>query len=416
MFEFTGERVVPGQVNADLWSEHVARYAFAARLASGKRVLDAGCGTGYGSAELARAAVFVTGLDLASDALEYARKTYPLPNTRFLAGSCTDLPFASHTFDLMVAFEVIEHLAAYSRFVQEAARVLTPAGLFVVSSPNKRYYAESREKTGPNPYHEHEFEPQEFHDELHRAFPHVLLLFQNRVESFAFHPIRTFWPAEARIDGGGGEADDAHFLIAICSSSPITDPRSFVYVPKAANLLREREQHVQLLERELEQSQLWLDETRNERDSLLNLYRAQKDELEARNRWAQQLNADLEASAQRISALQEELANEQAAAAVIVAGYDAKLLELEDENAVKTQWALDTEARLMQELQAKVGELAECVCLLETAEATVEERTLWAQRAEAQRETLARQIDLIRASRWLKLGRKLNLGPIISQP
>ena len=54
MAEFTGERVIPGQVDVDLLNEHLARYAFAARLARGKRVLDAGCGAGYGSAELAR--------------------------------------------------------------------------------------------------------------------------------------------------------------------------------------------------------------------------------------------------------------------------------------------------------------------------------------------------------------------------
>ena len=52
--EFTGERVIPGEVDVDLLNEHMARYTFAARLARGKRVLDAGCGAGYGSAELAR--------------------------------------------------------------------------------------------------------------------------------------------------------------------------------------------------------------------------------------------------------------------------------------------------------------------------------------------------------------------------
>ena len=46
MAEFTGERVIPGEVDVDLLNEHVARYAFAARLARGKRVLDAGCGGG----------------------------------------------------------------------------------------------------------------------------------------------------------------------------------------------------------------------------------------------------------------------------------------------------------------------------------------------------------------------------------
>ena len=48
--EFTGERVIPGQVNEDLWAEHIARYAFASRFAAHSRVLDAGCGAGYGAA------------------------------------------------------------------------------------------------------------------------------------------------------------------------------------------------------------------------------------------------------------------------------------------------------------------------------------------------------------------------------
>ena len=51
MIDFTGERVIPGEVNSDLWAEHFARYAFAARFATGVRSLDVGCGAGYGTAE-----------------------------------------------------------------------------------------------------------------------------------------------------------------------------------------------------------------------------------------------------------------------------------------------------------------------------------------------------------------------------
>jgi len=71
--EFTGERLIPGQVDADLLNEHMARYAFAMRLACGNRVLDARRGAGYGSAELARIAKSVTGVDVACEAVEYAR-------------------------------------------------------------------------------------------------------------------------------------------------------------------------------------------------------------------------------------------------------------------------------------------------------------------------------------------------------
>jgi len=80
---------------------------------------------------------------------------------------------------------------------------------------------------------------------------------------------------------------------------------------------------------------------------------------------------------------------------------------LEGENLVKTEWALATETSL----EEKRGELAECLRLLEAAETTVVERTLWAQRAEKLRADLAAQLDLIRVSRWVKLGRKFGLGP-----
>src|SRR6202023_2371945 len=85
--EFTGERVIPGQVNDDLWAEHMARYAFAARLATQARVLDIGCGTGYGTAELAQHAESATGIDISSDAILYARQHYP--TATFLTASAT---------------------------------------------------------------------------------------------------------------------------------------------------------------------------------------------------------------------------------------------------------------------------------------------------------------------------------------
>lgn len=406
MVEFTGERVIPGQVNDDLWSEHIARYSFARRYAQGRRALDAGCGAGYGSAELAQSASTVTGIDLSTEAVEYALANYPIPGLNFAVSSCALMPFRANAFDLVIAFEVIEHLNDHRTFLQECARVLTERGLFIVSSPNKKYYAESRAKTGPNPYHEHEFEAAEFVEELSAVFRNVRLLLQNRVESFAFHPASSFWPAEARIDGGGGSAEDAHFLIGMCSPGPLPEPTSFVYVPRAANLLREREQHVQLLEQQLALHKQWLVDTRNERNSLLDLFRKLKEELEDRTHWAERLNAELELSGKRILALQDELGS-------VSAGYQAKVNELENENRTKTEWALATEARLAGELEARGRELSECARLLETAELTIEERTRWAQQVEAQREKLALQMNLIRSSRWIKLGRTFGVGPLI---
>lgn len=400
MVEFTGERVIPGQVNDDLWSEHVARYAFASRFAEGRRVLDAGCGAGYGSAELALTALHVTGFDIAPDAVEYARSTYPLANLHFAAASCTATPFRPNSFELVVAFEVIEHLQDYRAFLKECARVVTPQGLFIVSSPNKNYYAESRAKTGPNPFHEHEFEAEEFVAELSGVFSNVRLLLENRVESFAFHPPRTFWPAGVRIDGGGGRAAEANFLIGLCSFGRLPDPQSFVYVPKAANLLREREQHVQLLEQQLIRTKQWLAEAQAERNTLLDLYRNQTDELMERNRWAERLGAELES-------LRQVLINERKQAEALTSEYEARVIQLEADTHVKTEWALATAASLAE----KSNDLVRCLELLQAAETTVEERTLWAQRTEKLLADLAAQLDLIRHSRWIRLGRKFGLGP-----
>jgi ubiquinone/menaquinone biosynthesis C-methylase UbiE len=397
LVEFTGERVIPGRVNDDLWSEHIARYAFARRYVQGKRVLDAGCGTGYGSAELAQSAAEVTGVDIAADAIEYACANYPIPGLRFVESSCIAVPFPPESFDLLVAFEVIEHLTDYRAFLNECSRVLTPDGLLIVSSPNKRYYAETRAATGPNPYHEHEFEAAEFVRELERVFANVRLLLQNRVESFAFHPAVSFWPAEARIDGGRGSAEDAHFFVALCSRGQLPEPTSFVYVPKAANLLRERELHVEALERQLA-------DIKADREALLQLFRQQTRELEERNLWAQRLNLDLKTTGERIVVLQSE-------AAELAAAYQAQVAHMEREEQLKTEWARKASA----ELEAKCQELAHCVNLLDAAEATVHERTVWAQTAEAQRAELAAQLEMIRESRWVKMGRTVGLGPDLSK-
>jgi ubiquinone/menaquinone biosynthesis C-methylase UbiE len=106
--EFTGERVIPGQVNADLWAEHLSRYRFAANIAahlgSVANILDIGCGAGYGTAVLAEHASSATGIDLAPDAIAYARSNYIHPGLQFLPGSATALPFADASFDLVTAF------------------------------------------------------------------------------------------------------------------------------------------------------------------------------------------------------------------------------------------------------------------------------------------------------------------------
>jgi ubiquinone/menaquinone biosynthesis C-methylase UbiE len=413
--EFTGERVIPGQVNADLWAEHIARYAFAARFASGCRALDAGCGTGYGASELADSAGWVVGADIAPEAIEYAReyaRTHSThARTSFLLASATALPFETGIFGLVTAFEVIEHLASWRQLLGEARRVLTPGGLFLVSTPNRLYYADSRRLDGPNPYHVHEFEFEEFEAALREFFPHVAILFQNRVEAFAFHGRAQSPPVEVRVDVTTYEPASAHFFIGVCSDQPLPDLQPFLYVPRAANVLREREQHIRLLDQELAQSKQWLDQSLADHQKLQEAHEEQTRHLETQNRWAAELEQHLKDAQGRIVELQEEFQTEQRAAAAVADGYARKVAELEEENREKTAWAIETEARLTADLAARAEHLAATVRLLDAAEATVVERTEWAQRLDAELAQLQAVFTMIRQSRWVKLGRTVGLGP-----
>jgi chromosome segregation ATPase len=89
------------------------------------------------------------------------------------------------------------------------------------------------------------------------------------------------------------------------------------------------------------------------------------------------------------------------------AGYEAKIAELEEENRAKTKWA----EGLDSELAGKMRELAQCIEYLHQAEKTVEERTRWAQGLQAEVERLRGQLALLEASRWVRLGRSVGLGP-----
>jgi 2-polyprenyl-3-methyl-5-hydroxy-6-metoxy-1,4-benzoquinol methylase len=409
--EFTGERVVPGKVEVDLWNEHVARYVFATRFAEGKRVLDAGCGSGYGAARLALKAFRVLGVDLAKEAIDYARLHYPMSNLHFLQASCTQLPARDGTFDLVVAFEIIEHLKDWETFLEEACRLLAADGRFIVSTPNQEYYAASRGSSEPNPYHLHEFGFEEFREALGKLFRHVSMWMQNQVAAFALHPVQALAPAEAFVESSGGEARHAHFFVAVCSNAAPAEVSSWIYVPKAANILRERELHIERLQGELAEKNRTLDEEQAEKQKLVEMFRQQTADLQQSNRWATQLDAALAAAKNRIVALQQELAAEQEAARQMAAAYEAQVADLEGEVRKRTEWALETERRLEGELERKGQELAECVRLLDQAEATVTERTLWAQRLQTELEQAEARLGMVRASRWMRLGRTLGLGP-----
>ena len=138
-------------------------------LAASRRVLDAGCGTAYGSKLLAEAgATEVIGVDVAQDVLDAVRPNMP-SSVILERADVTSLPYDPGRFDLIVCFEVLEHLQDVGLALDELRRVLAPGGLIAASTPNRDTYPPG------NPHHVREFTPDEFETELQIRFANVRL-------------------------------------------------------------------------------------------------------------------------------------------------------------------------------------------------------------------------------------------------
>ena len=222
--EFTGERMVPGHSGQELEEEHWNRYYFASQFVRGKRMLDAACGTGYGTELLSRIAQEAVGIDISEDAVAYAGQNYRADNLKYLAASVTKLPFSDNCFDVVVSYETLEHIDATSQkvFLHEIRRVLKPDGILVMSTPNKNIY----DCRGENAFHRHELGYTEFADLLSEQFQHIQLLSQK-------------WEiCDAIVREGGAAAlvrnglrtHDAEYLIAVCSNAALPDVQDQVYV------------------------------------------------------------------------------------------------------------------------------------------------------------------------------------------
>ncbi len=166
---FTGERFTP-EIKGAIWYEHWHRYSVMLPAASGRRVLDAACGEGYGSWLLAGTAAEVVGIDVDAATVGHAVARYAaLPNLRYMRASCAALPIATASIDLIVSFETIEHLEGQDAMLAEFRRVLAPTGALAISSPNKSIYSE---ETGyANEFHVRELTRDELATKLNAHFP-----------------------------------------------------------------------------------------------------------------------------------------------------------------------------------------------------------------------------------------------------
>ncbi len=300
---FTGERVIPGKVDTDLWNEHISRYYLARSYASAKIVLDVGCGAGYGTQLLGGVADKAFGFDISTDAVRYAVKNHG-SCAQYFVGAADAFPFADGSVGLLTCFEVIEHVARPEAVLNECARVLAPNdGLLLISTPNKPHYTKARGDVGPNPFHQHEFDLAELRDALDRRFSFFEIFAQNQQEAVVFVKEQCGHSGTAAFVKASLDFADAPFFLAICSHAEV-DLACFTYLAESGDRLTARERHIEILQAELADLQVQMVAARTKLDDV-HL------ELAGRTEWAKSLDGRVNGLEHRNTALENELTREK---------------------------------------------------------------------------------------------------------
>ncbi len=213
----TGERTLPDVPEENYWYQrHLVVYEWIAEQVQGKRVIDMASGEGYGSDVLARTAASVVGVEANPEAFEHARLRYaggrhgaPADPPGGRHGAAADPPGGRHgapadppgsrhgapadplslnlrferalveefsgDADAVVFLQTIEHLRDADATLEHFRSIVGTDGAVFVSTPNVLTLAPKGAERSGNPWHVHEYRPEEFEQLCRRHFGRVEL-------------------------------------------------------------------------------------------------------------------------------------------------------------------------------------------------------------------------------------------------
>ncbi|MHA1378140.1 MAG: class I SAM-dependent methyltransferase [Candidatus Helarchaeota archaeon] len=159
----SGERIVTKNLEK-IRKDHIERYNFVKRFLKKHYIIaDIGCGIGYGSNILSSYCKSVYSFDKSVESVFYARRHYKAPNIKFESADAINLPVPNEFFDVVISFEVIEHIKDDRKYLKEIKRILKTDGLVVLSTPQKTPFKKGK-------FHKREYNVQQFKKLISKYF------------------------------------------------------------------------------------------------------------------------------------------------------------------------------------------------------------------------------------------------------
>ncbi len=176
----TAERIDPERFDTReeylLYLRHAFAYEYAkSRIRPTDEVIEVGSGEGYGTNLLAQIAAGVVGLDIDKTTVEHAEEKYGSDKVRFSLYDGAKIPFADHSFNMAVSFQVIEHIRDDAGHVAQIYRILRSGGILILTTPNRSYRLHPGQKPW-NRFHIREYDPEQLAAALRQSFSDVSVL------------------------------------------------------------------------------------------------------------------------------------------------------------------------------------------------------------------------------------------------
>jgi 2-polyprenyl-3-methyl-5-hydroxy-6-metoxy-1,4-benzoquinol methylase len=169
---------------------HLATYNFLKKFIKDKKILDYGCGSGYGAHILSKKAKYIVAIDKSEDAINFAKENYSSKNLKFKSISTFNFKKNHEAFDVIVSSQVIEHVENTEFYLNNIYNLLKPTGIFIVTTPNKQHRLYPYIQKPWNIFHLKEYTFFEFKKLLSNNFKNIQLLCIGGEKEFIEHEIR----------------------------------------------------------------------------------------------------------------------------------------------------------------------------------------------------------------------------------